>query len=229
MKHSLLNFVFLILAFSMTSSAEILFQEDFSGSLSDNWILFGDPSPILCDTFGLPPPSFDCNGDAMYNNGIVSIESWDMSEGLVLECDMFVTSNERGAWISGLIGLDYSTEDQGDEGTMPADINLSYCYCGEADWAQPHLQGTLYTSFNLPDGSNDNTSQCHINEYLDSWHQFRIVIEHDRRLSYYIDSTLVHQTELTLPPDIGALSVVLGVRSNEWGRVFHDNVVLRAL
>lgn len=209
------------------SLAEILLEDDFSGNLSDNWMLFGDPQPFICDTLGLPAPCFDNNGDAHYNSGVFSKISWSSSNGLVLECDMYVTSNERGAWISGMIGLDYSLEDQCEEGSNPADISLAYCYCGEADWACPHLQGSLYAVVRFPDGSKDNVSFNHFNEFLDSWNRFKIVIELDRTISFYVDNVLVHETEFALPPDLGALSVVLGLRSNEWGRVYHDNLVLR--
>ena len=209
------------------SFAEILLEDDFSGNLSDNWMLYGDPQSFICDSLGLPAPCFDNNGDALYNSGVFSKISWSSSDGLGLECDMYVTSNERGAWISGMIGLDYSLEDQGDDGAPPSDIVLTYCYCGEADWAQPHLQGVLYANVRFPDGSKDKISFNHFNEFLDSWHRFRIVIELDRTISFYVDSLLVHETESALPSDLGVLSVVLGLRSNEWGRVYHDNLILR--
>ncbi|MBN2587180.1 MAG: hypothetical protein JXR55_07795 [Candidatus Fermentibacteraceae bacterium] len=205
---------------------ETLLSEDFSEGLELNWRLFGDPTPMLCDTMGLPPPSFDNNGDELYNNGAVSRKKWDCSEGLTLECDMFVTSNERGAWISGMLGFDYSSDDQGIEGANPADIYLAYSYCGEADWATPHMQGRLNAVFTNPDGSKDNEYYIHLNDFLDSWHRFRIVIESDMTVSFYVDSILFHSTELSLPPEACSLNVVLGLRSNEWGRVFHDNLIL---
>lgn len=184
---------------------------------------------MLCDSMGLPPPSFDNNGDTMYISGAISREAFDYTGGLVLECDMFVTSNERGAWINGTIGWSYTEEGRGIDGATVVDVFLTYCYQGEADWQRPHLQGELRAILRLPDGTREIHRQHRLNRYLDSWHKFSIVIEEDLRVAYYVDSTLFYRTEAALPPDLGDMVIVLGDRSNDWGRVFHDNVVVRKL
>jgi len=209
---------------------ETLLEEDFSGPLQEGWILFGEPVPMLCDSAGLPAPCFDNNGDSMYDSGVLSRESWDYSEGLVLECDMFVTSNERGAWISGLLGLAIADEVEcGQDGISPVLLRVCYSYLGEANWSCPHLQGQIAVDMSLPDGSRDQFELLHFNDYLDEWHRFRIVIEEDLRVSFYIDSLLIRRTEASIPPGLGEMSVVLGIRSGSWGRVFHDNILLRTL
>ncbi|MCK4505223.1 MAG: hypothetical protein KAW14_06380 [Candidatus Aegiribacteria sp.] len=229
--------VFLFLALMMLnplsiyqSIAEILLMDDFSEDLDDRWILFGEPLPILCDSMGLPPPSFDNNGDTMYSSGAFSRESFEYAGGLVLECDMYVTSNPRGAWISGRIGLDQVNEKEyGPSGAEIPEITMSYNYCGEANWGCPHLQGEINVSLRTSSDSLDSHVLVHRNEFLDSWHRFRIVLEPDLRASFYIDSIHIYTTELNLPPDLGPLSIYLGDRSNSYGRVFHDNLVLRTL
>ncbi len=205
----------------------ILFEECFSGPLSRNWTLFGEPLPMICDSMGLPPPSFDNNGDTMYNSGAISRESFDYTGGLVLECDMYLTSNERGAWIHGTLGWSYTPEGRGVDGATSFDIFLSYSYKGEADWWQPHLQGTLDARVRYPDGTQERHRRFRVNEYLDSWHNYRIVIEEDLRVAFLVDSSLFFRTEAALPPDLGDMVIVLGDRSNAWGRVFHDNIVVR--
>lgn len=210
------------------SFAEILFTDDFSESLDDNWILFGEPLPILCDTMGLPPPSFDNNGDTMYSSGAFSRECFDYAGGLVLECDIYVTSNPRGAWISGSIGL--SQVNEGEYGPTNAEIPeiyLGYNYCGEANWGCPHLQGEIGFSLRASSSSLEYNVLVHRNEFLDSWHRFKIVLEQDLRASFYIDSIHIYTTELSLSPDLGPLSIYLGDRSNSYGRVYHDNLILR--
>lgn len=211
------------------ASGGILLEEDFSGALQEGWILFGEPQPMPCDSEGLPSPSFDNNGDSMYDSGALSRGSWDYSEGLVLECDMYVTSNERGAWISGVLGL-APVEDvvTGQDGITPVIVRLCYNYCGEANWSCPHLQGQLTADLSLPGGYRDQYELVHFNDFLDEWHRFRIVIEEDMTVSFYIDSLLIRRTETALPAGLGPLSVVLGNRSCGWGRVFHDNVLLSA-
>jgi hypothetical protein len=212
------------------ASGGILLEEDFSGALQEGWILFGEPQPMLCDSEGLPAPSFDNNGDSMYDSGALSRGSWDYSDGLVLECDIYVTSNERGAWISGVLGL-APVEDvvSGQDGISPVIVRFCYNYCGEANWSCPHLQGQLSADLSLPDGSRDQFELVHLNDFLDDWHRFRIVIEEDMTVSFYLDSLLIRRTEASIPPGLGDMSVVIGNRSGVWGRVFHDNILLRTL
>lgn len=210
------------------SMAEILLMDDFSENLDDRWILFGEPLPILCNTMGLPPPSFDNNGDTMYSSGAFSRESFEYAGGVVLECDMYVTSNPRGAWISGRIGLAQVNEGEyGPTGAEMPEINMSYSYCGEANWGCPHLQGEITVSLRTSSGILDKYALVHMNDFLDSWHRFMIVLEPDLRASFYIDSIHIYTTEISLSPDLGPLSIYLGDRSNSYGKVFHDNLVLR--
>lgn len=215
---------------SPVGEAGVLFDDDFSGPLREGWILFGEPLPILSDSTGLPAPSFDNNGDSMYDSGAMSRGSWDCSEGLVVECDMYITSNQRGAWIAGTIGLiEAETAVYGQDGIASMVARLSYNYAGEANWSCPHLQGQMVTSVYSPDGEKDECERLHFNDYLDSWHRYRIVVEMDRTVSFFVDDLLLFHSESTLTRDIGALSVVLGNRSGSWGRVFHDNLLVRTL
>jgi hypothetical protein len=134
---------------------EILLQEDFSQPITGNWTPYGEPPPLFSDSTGLPHPSFDNNGDTFYNSGAISRKAFDYSKGLVLECDMYVTSNERGAWITGTMGFSRITETLGEDGSTLTDIAISYLYLGEADWQRPHMQGGLMARVRYPDGSRD--------------------------------------------------------------------------
>jgi hypothetical protein len=206
---------------------EVLFHEDFSRPLTENWTLYGSPQPFLCDTMGLPPPSFDNNGDTLYDSGALSRDSFELVPGLVLECDMYVTSNERGAWILGTLGFNWTPDTRGIDGAVYRDLGLGYCYSGEADWQRPHLQGTLSAALRNPHGENDSWELYRENSYLDSWHRFKLVIEDDLTVSFHVDSTLYYTTGISLPPDIGHAVIILGSRSNVWGRVYIDNVTVR--
>jgi len=213
---------------SRAAPGRVLFEDGFSEPLERNWILFGDPLPVRRDSIGLPPPCFDNNGGTMYDSGALSRESWDYSQGLVLECDMFVTSNQRGAWIAGC--LSFVLQDSisyGPDGLDHYFIRLSYNYCGEANWSCPHLQGQMIATMFLPDGTREQKEYLHFNEYLDGWHRFRIAIDRDMFVSFFVDSLLLYRTEHTVPEGLGGLSIVIGNRSNHWGRVYHDNLVLR--
>lgn len=206
---------------------DTLFTEDFSGDLRSNWNLFGDPLPIRCDSMGLPPPCFDNNGDTMYSSGAVSRASYQCEGGLVLEVYMYVTSNPRGAWISGSLGFAFADRlVYGTSGTPPYHIGISYSYHGERDWMSPHLQGLI--TFMVDNGEErDEVKIPHFNDFLDGWHRFRIEIDSDMTVSFHLDDSLAYASDLKLAPVGDSLSIILGDRSNSWGRVFHDNVTVR--
>lgn len=208
-------------------ASDTLFVEDFSEDLYTHWNLFGDPLPIRCDSMGLPPPCFDNNGDTMYSSGIISRASYDCSGGLVLESDMYVTSNPRGAWISGKLGLAFTDLlVYGTSVTPPYHIGVNYSYHGERDWMSPHLQG--YIQFMVNNGEETDALRIpHFNDFLDGWHRFRIEIDTDMTVSFHLDDSLTYVSSLSLSPGGDSLSVFLGERSNSWGRVYHDNVIVR--
>lgn len=221
----LLRFLPLLLAFHSFSS-DTLFTEDFTGGLEVNWLLFGDPLPVICDSMGTPPPCFDNNGDTMFSSGAISRRSFDFSGGLVLESDVYVTSNPRGAWISATLGLDaVQGRDYGIEGMDPPLLRLGYSYAGEAQWHTPHLQGILVAGIR-GGGEEDQLKAYHRNEFLDGWHRFRIELRPDMTAVFYIDSVRVLETVTPLAVEEDSLSIVLGARSSSWGKVYHDNIVL---
>jgi len=208
----------------------VLFEDDFSGPMREGWILFGEPLPLLSDSTGLPPPCFDNNGDSMYDSGAMSRDAWDWKQGLVVECDMYVTSNERGAWIAGTIGLiEADKAVYGQDGIESMIARLSYNYAGEANWSCPHLQGQMVTSVFHATGGREECERLHFNDYLDSWHRYTLVLERDHTVSFFVDDLLLFCSERPLPEGLGNLSVVLGNRSGSWGRVFHDNLSVSTL
>jgi len=218
----------LLLLTGYCPAIEVLLEEDFSGDLEDRWIQFGDPSPIICDSFGDTPPSFDSNGDSMWDSGIASRAGFALEGTLVLECDLFVPSNERGSWITGEIQLARLTGAALDPCGIETDVRVSMCYSysGEADWGCPHLQGHLQLCCGSNPDDWEYLSMPHTNGYLDQWHRFRIEIHEDRTSSFFIDDSLIHASAIRLPADVDSLTLILSGRSGTYSRVFHDNVVL---
>ena len=218
--------LFLLLLSFDTLSSDTLFTEDFTGDLGENWLLFGDPLPVICDSMGMPPPSFDNNGDTMFSSGAISRNSFDFSGGLVLESDIYVTSNPRGAWITASLGLDFiRNRDYGIDGMDPPLLRIGYSYAGEANWRAPHLQGILVAGLRGC-GADDQLSLYHCNEFLDGWHRFRIELRPDMTALFYIDSVEVFETVTPLPVEDDSLSIVIGSRSSSWGKVYHDNILI---
>ncbi|MFO8183664.1 MAG: hypothetical protein R6U39_05770 [Candidatus Aegiribacteria sp.] len=208
-------------------ASDTLFFEDFSGDLYTHWNLFGDPLPVRCDSMGLPPPCFDNNGDTMYTSGAISRASYHCAGGLVLESDMYVTSNPRGAWISGSLGFAFTDRVvYGTSGVPSYHIGITYAYLGEKNWGNPHLQGLIRFIVKCEE-ERDEVMTPHFNDFLDGWHRFRIEIDPDMTVSFHLDDSLAYVSVLELPPGGDSLSIVLGDRSNSWGRVYHDNVIVR--
>jgi len=89
---------------------KIIFDENFE-NLS-KWYLVvynsaggseNDPAPTLDTTMGLPAPSLDENGDSWCGNGVYTKETFDYTNGLVIEFDMYVASGYDWNW--GWCGL----------------------------------------------------------------------------------------------------------------------------
>ncbi len=220
-----------LLLLALLASPDTLFFEGFDGELAERWILYGDPLPLLVDSAGQPPPCFDNNGDRMWESGAVTRERFDWTGGLVVEADMYVESNERGGWLQGMLGL--STGVPGDNNTVYGCLaHLSYAYNGEAAWRQPHTQGRLsmvnspYAAATVPPGLREVVMWVHLNDYLDSWHRFRMEVLPEGTVRYMVDDSLYHESETALPAEHPELAVLLGVRSSDYGSVYHDNVLV---
>ena len=88
-------------------SAEVLFYEDWSGGLDTRrWISFGDPTPSV-DPVGGPQGigALIVNGDDRYASGVVSLEPFDLREGLTVEVPVSI-ANESSAALEGFtVGL----------------------------------------------------------------------------------------------------------------------------
>ena len=76
-----------------------------STDLEKRWTLFGSPLPRISIKMGNPSPCFNNNGDESYGSGALSKRTFDYTNGLVIESDMYVTSNPNGCWISASMGF----------------------------------------------------------------------------------------------------------------------------
>ena len=216
-------------AASFLYADEVLFLDDFSsGYLEDNWIFYGDPLPEVIDTLGLPPPSFHNNGDTMWGSGVISRRQFDISDGLVMECDMFLSCDERGTWVSATMGLvtpDFRNEQDGGESRI---AELNYSYNGELAWMRPHLQGLLRFVACVDGRTGRSCVQMyHQNQLLDGWHRYTIEICTDRSVNYYIDDSLYCRFPQPIPDTVRTVRLQLGNQSSDWGTALHDNLTVR--
>ncbi|MCK4806435.1 MAG: hypothetical protein KAT09_02250 [Candidatus Aegiribacteria sp.] len=221
-----LSVLILLFLFHSLNASDTLFMDDFSGNLSQNWIMFGDPLPRILDSLGLPPPCFNNNGDSMAGSGVITREVFEIGEGLGIECDMYLSCDKRGTWVTAslyFITPDY-INDRSQSGYTIA--TLAFSYSGEMDWTSPHLQGVL--TFNcFHDQENKSSIQLyHQNDMLDGWHRYRMEITEHSMVNYFIDDSLYCTSTVSVPDTAEHVRIQLGNRSSVWGIALHDNLIV---
>ncbi len=211
-----------VLALEDVSAEEILFSDDFqSGEISDEWTFFGDPTSIIKQDKGNPAPCFCSNGDSMYGSGVCSRESFSIENGLVVQCDIFISCHPRGAWVDAwLLMCDASQIIRGQE--PPSFISMNFGFYGELNWSAPHLQGVLgqhITGQQIP-------MIIHADQWLNSWHTYKIEISPEGLCSFIIDDSLLTSHQTLLQDSVDKIGVVLNGRSTSWGIALHDNILV---
>jgi len=201
-----------------------LFEDDFTNTnLEDNWIPFGSPLPFVEINAGNPSPCFDNNGDASYNSGALTQQNFDYSNGLVIEADMYVTSNPDGCWIQATMGL-AKTMNYGNTTWPGTSVQISYQYSGALCWQNPDLEGIMSMSIVKPDGETETFYEEYYNDYLDSWHAYKIVIDSNQHVTFFIDGNLIFEPISPMTSDYTNMPLLLGARSSSYGEAYHDNV-----
>jgi len=209
------------------ADAEILLQDDFSGDLSENWVVFGDPLPYIDSISGSPPPSFCNNGDSMYGSGVVSREVFAVEGGLVLEADIYIDCEERGTWVTAALSFVLPWHLSEDTNRSGGIITTAFAYYGELNWGRPHLGGFIMVIMEDSMGGRFHQEFPHLDHLLAGWQRFAVRIAPDRTVSWTVNDSLISVSSEPLPLRFDSLRVLLGDRSSSWGIALHDNVILR--
>jgi hypothetical protein len=202
---------------------EVLLFDDFSGEIETDWIFYGDPQPRTIDSLGLPPPCFNNNGDTMWNSGIISRRILDASDGLTVECDVYMTCSERGTWVSvsmELVTPGFRGERSEEEYPL---AGMSQQYNGELAWMRPNLQTILNLRWyqTVPGGEIEI---YHLNHLLNGWHRYRMEVMPGEPVSYFIDDSLYFIAPVVFPADQDSVRIMLGGQSSDWGIALNDNI-----
>ncbi len=217
----------MMLSLNSLHAGDTLFVDDFSsGELERNWIFYGDPQPRILDSLGLPAPCFNNNGDSMYGSGAVSRSVFEIAEGLIVECDMYLECSDRGTWVTASLGI--ATPGFRNSRT-PSDYSVAcfdLSYSGELDWARPHLQTILKMITGDGAVSSFLIEQYHQNHLLNSWHNYRIEIGADLQVTFFIDDSLAAHSNVQIPDTVNTVRIHLGDRSSDWGIALHDNLIV---
>ena len=222
----------LVLALSMlfinisAQAQEILLSEDFqSGEISDQWTFYGDPVSILSTENGNPAPSFNNNGDSMWSSGIKSRKTFNIQNGLVVQCDIFLSCHPRGAWVGSFLGIHDPALTSGN--TEPKCIvTMNFAYFGELNWNKPHLQGVQECGVSRAYRTDIIPAQIHMNQWLDGWHTFKIEVSTEGLCSFFVDDSLVASTQASFPDSLDEVGIFLGGRATSWGVALHDNLLV---
>lgn len=103
---------------------------------------------------------------------------------------------------------------------------LKYLYAGELNWHKPHLQGKLTLVVSRLYRNETNPVLIHMNQWLDSWHTFKIEISPEDLCSYFVDDSLISSTQASFPDSLGEVGIFLGGRATSWGTALHDNLLV---
>jgi hypothetical protein len=200
-----------------------LLVESFSGDLSAQWVSFGEPRPLILTDMGNPPPCFDNNGDASYDSGVISKASFDFSEGLVIEADIYVQADEDGCWTGAEIGL-LLHRDFSDYLSPGCSVRFAFSYAGTL--CNSHSGAGIGCRIMLADGTREEHAVLGQEDLLGAWHHFTIAIDPSRHVVFSIDGETFYETNGVLAIEHTNMQVILGHRSYVYGVALHDNVVV---
>ncbi len=236
-----------VLCYKDNPSASLLFEETFD--TLDNWYLVvydsaggsaSDPAPKLDLNMGNPAPSLDVNGDSWCGDGAYSKQTFDYSNGLIIEWDMYVEDKRfEGCWVGGDFGLSDHlpnlSNPRGDGAYVDADrcdtSHVAGVYLqavGPLCWGEDSsLTGHAYLLFSIL--AEDGTPETYevVGDWADNllgdWHKYKIYIRPDGYVEFYIDGKLRWKSTKRINMAMGKLPLLAG-RRDEYGPVRIDNV-----
>lgn len=208
----------------------------------DSWTLFGSPLPVHMDSVYGENGIFDNNGDPSYNSGAYSNSTYDLSNGFVIESEVYLDfSNPGGCWANASVGISDTVETTGSQyGNL---ISFGLGAHGEACWATPdslrghsYLSANYYTGETIADstrvllGSTDGEHEVYVaDEYEGQWVILKIDVDTTLVPSFYINDELVFEGTEPLGSyvDSAEWPLLIGHRSSgSAGKAYHNSISL---
>jgi len=163
-----------------------VFEEDFSGELTDQWKPYGSPRPVIVDCPDCHEKAFKNNGDANYRSGAVTKETFDYSNFLVIEMDYRVSGyNTNGCWVGNTTGLltDYNYHDSLSPGfSVVFSESWAGAMCRSGD-----REGVVGYSYLTASGGRESVSVNPMNDFIGDWHRFSIWIDESNHVRFLVD------------------------------------------
>lgn len=184
------------------------------------WLPIGNPTAVtILPYFGNPEPSFTCDG-----TWIGSKQTFDYTEGLVIEADVYVAGTTPAGRHSGIrFGLAVP-----DSSGLPSgyrSIFVQYAFSSDAWWPR---QGSFLVRFFSDEGGQetyfvDYSQEPRANDYLGAWHTHRIVIAPDQSVQFYVGNDLIYEGMSRLDLSLSGGWLALG-GENGTGLACLDNI-----
>ena len=199
------------------------FEDDFSDSSLSKWNLYGSPSPQVLGSAEGRSGVFDNNGDPNYDNGIVSKEAFSLPNGFTLESDIFMRiTNPEIVWADAMFGLlriEPATESNVQHGLL---FRFSW------DWdIHAQINGGFFTESGTWEAFQQDVND---NEYMNGWHKFKVAVDKDRSVKFYVDDSLIYASVNKIDPAmLEGKRLILDGRSagsSGAGKVYHDFIKL---
>lgn len=212
------------------------FYDEFN-NLS-NWTLFGDPLPQHINSIFGRSGIFDNNGDGWYNSGAISNQSFNLSNGFILEANVYLAFTDiNGCWAGASIGIANPTYQSW--GGYEHYLNVGIHANGYACWGSPSAtQGhTIFYGGYLTDTGgyevvgNLDTAPIFIDQYANGWHTIKIVVGQNRMPKFYINDVLLYTGTQPIADSVfnENRKIIIGDRSSgSAGKAFHDWLHLKS-
>lgn len=221
-----------------TSIYELVFSEDFNKDLTENWYLIvynsaggseNDAPPQLDHDMGLPSPSLDPNGDSWCGNAIYSKQTFDYTDGLIIEFDMYVASGYDWNWgTGGLADHLPNLENKRDDGAYIDNTRCDPRYLAAIKLIDDnhYNQAPPYLVFCVKTEDGDIETYRYLEDatsYENEWHNYRIEILPDGYVKFYIDGSFIWKSTKKINKSYGQMPVLFGCRDVS-GPVRIDNI-----
>lgn len=187
-----------------------------------------DPAPLLDTTMGSPAPSLDVNGDSWCGDGAYTQRTFDYTNGLVIEFDMYVASGYDWNWGHGglsdhMPNLDNPRSDGAYVDPSRCDPSYIAGICFNDDGCYNRCSPTLGFAIRSEDGGESYRYSSNASEFQNEWHTYKINILPDGYVEFYMDETLVWESTKKIDKTFGPMPLVFGDR-DAYGPVRIDNV-----
>ena len=221
---------------SATSGVRVFREAWDSGEIDPGkWDEYGRPRPRIVESLEGRSNVFDNNGDGSHDSGAVTVDGIELGAGAAtISADVYVDfSNRSGCWAGAAIGLTKEAAVQtsaigfsGGHGIwFTLDAMGDVCSTAPAE----HRRRAWFNGGMLDaDGNWERVAPYTVggDDYVDGWHELRIVIDASNRVSFHADGTLLWRSTGTLDPALrSSRRLALGRRSSgSAGKAYIDNV-----